>query len=103
VSSGRPAEEQPAPQIARAAARIADRALHGSVPSHRQVFEFAAATQAAIRLGDVAAVALARELSAAIASDLPPGPDYDVCSGRLWGIRLMAWLAMQNGKASGGP
>ena len=78
-----------------AAARIAEDLVASCSPSEEAVFTFAASVVDAARSSDRRAAQLAFELATGLLDNVPAGRVWSETRGRLWAIKLFAWLLLQ--------
>jgi hypothetical protein len=74
------------------AARIAEDLIAGCSPAEDAVFGLVSLIVAADRARDPAASALAVDLASALLENVPSGVGWNETRGRLWALRLFAWL-----------
>jgi hypothetical protein len=78
-----------------AAAQIAEEMLAGRPPADKTMFCFAAQLHRANRARDASAVRLAFEMASALLDNAPNGSLWAETRGRLWTLKLAAWLSIQ--------
>lgn len=78
-----------------AAAQIAEDLLSDCSPSEEALFSFAASVVEAGRSSDRRAASMAFELASGLLDHVPAGRAWSETRGRLWTIKLVAWLHLQ--------